>query len=252
MKLTILVSLLAAATQASAGRCANKPPAASPLPPAPTEAPTSSEPAAPKPTSHPPVDNPAGAYAITLAQLNKAVPASAADSYCGGKAGCVSNKVAVDAINKALAAHKITRRSEAVAVLAWMAFESESWMYSKNMFPGNPGQGARPMMMYEFVYQYAKTLFPDKVQDSWKGLVAGTAANNQTMNSVRDMVIADEQYNFGAGFWYLAEHTKGYYNNPSALRDGNEDDFKKFCTEGINTSYTSGRSTVWSTVNAGL
>ncbi|KAJ2770010.1 hypothetical protein IWQ56_002331 [Coemansia nantahalensis] len=251
MKLTILISLLAAAAaQVSAGRCPH-------VNPVPDPAPAPSDTATPAPTggAPPAPGNPDVYYAVTLDQLNKAVPDAAADNYCSlndRPKSCVNNKIAVDAINKAMTKYQIKRRGEAVAVIATMALESGYWQYNMNDTPGRPGQGTRAMLMYNFVYEYAKYLFPDAVKAEWKGLEFGTAENNKTMNDVAAMVIADEPTSFGAGFWYLSKSTTGFYNNDAALRDGNVDDFKGYLVDGIHTTAAEERITIWNKFNEAL
>ncbi|KAJ1783757.1 hypothetical protein LPJ59_006506, partial [Coemansia sp. RSA 2399] len=72
-------------------------------------------------------------YQITLDDLNKAVPDRAGDDSCSAAtyaSECATNSRAVTAINNALTKYKISGRGEAVAVIALMAFESDSWLYN--------------------------------------------------------------------------------------------------------------------------
>ncbi|KAJ1727236.1 hypothetical protein LPJ61_004685 [Coemansia biformis] len=285
MKLTIVLGLLVAVTQVGA-KCNVRPPPVVPssIAPAPTSTdsppnptsvapkptsaapeptsvapePTSAAPELssqpPKPTSAPPTPPAGNYYTIDRLELNKIIPEAAASSYCDGKAAgeCANNAIATDAINKALATYKITRRSEAVAIIALQILESDYWKYNTNQYPGRPGQGTRAMLMYPFVYEYAKSLFPAKVQDSWAKLTPIDDASKTQMNSVRALVIADEATSFGAGFWYLTTKTTGYYNNANALRDGNLDDFKAYCVSAVGAEWSPARSSIWTAVDAAI
>ncbi|KAJ2758611.1 hypothetical protein H4S06_002619 [Coemansia sp. BCRC 34490] len=207
--------------------------------------------AAPTATTTTPPSGAAGAYQITLEQLNKAVPDRAADSSCGSAPypdECVTNSRAVSAINNALTKYGISRRSEAVAVISLMAFESESWLYNKNHYPGNPGQGARNMQMYDYNSEYAKLLYPDKVAQV---LASDLSNSTQQMNDVRDLVLGDND-SFGAGFWYLTVHASKYHNNANALRDGNSADFQDYVVTGVDAGWSDGRMTIWNSVNSAL
>ncbi|KAJ1894646.1 hypothetical protein LPJ81_005120, partial [Coemansia sp. IMI 209127] len=119
--------------------------------------------------------------------------------------------------------YKISGRGEAVAVIALMAFESDSWLYNVNHYPGTPGQGTRNMQKYKFNSKYAKGLHP---ADTTKALGTG-AVTDQVMNNVRALVLNDDD-SFGSGFWYLVNQAPNYYNKANKLRSGNADDFKDY------------------------
>ncbi|KAJ2803145.1 hypothetical protein H4R20_003009 [Coemansia guatemalensis] len=196
------------------------------------------------------------AFKITLDQLDIAVPLGKGEGQCGASdaKGCVLNSKAVDPINKALAKYKITRRSEVVAVLALMAFESGSWKYNINVSKNQPGQGTFAMMQYPNVYAYAKYLYPSKVEDKWATLEADTNEDpdSEQMNKVREMVLNDDD-SFGSGFWFLTNKVEGdYHNNDKKLRDGNPDDFKAYCLDGVQTGWDDTRNTVWEAVNKAI
>ncbi|KAJ1783194.1 hypothetical protein LPJ59_006646, partial [Coemansia sp. RSA 2399] len=171
-------------------------------------------------------------YQITLDDLNKAVPDRAGDDSCSAAtyaSECATNSRAVTAINNALTKYQISGRGEAVAVIALMAFESDSWLYNINHNPGNPGQGTRNMQMYTFNSEYAQLLYPTQVAAATAANASGTASQE---NAVLDLVLDDDD-SFGSGFWYLVNHASGYYNNANKLRDGNSADFQDYITNGV-------------------
>ncbi|KAJ2559515.1 hypothetical protein EV175_000309 [Coemansia sp. RSA 1933] len=176
-------------------------------------------------------------YQITLAALNKAVPARAADTSCSSvtyTSECATNSRAVTAINNALTKYKISGRGEAVAVIALMAYESDSWQYNINHFPGRAGQGTRNMQMYNFNSEYAKLLYPTKAAAA---LASGTSGSDAQENAVRALVL-DDNDSFGSGFWYLVNHASSYYNNANKLRSGNSADFKDYVVTGVGAGWT--------------
>ncbi|KAI8319462.1 hypothetical protein GQ54DRAFT_299317 [Martensiomyces pterosporus] len=186
---------------------------------------------------------------ITLDQLNKALPLRAADNSCTQFVDeCTVNSKAIASINSALAKYGIARRGEAVAVISLMAFESNTWQYNTNHFPGRAGQGTYSMLMYNFVEEYAKDLHPSETS----GVLAKADSNqNSSMNAVRALVLNSDD-SFGSGFWYLANKASAYHNDASKLRDGNADDFKDYIVNGVNASWDDGRQTIWAAVNQAI
>ncbi|KAJ2896899.1 hypothetical protein GGI21_005000, partial [Coemansia aciculifera] len=141
----------------------------------------------------------------------------------------------------------ITKRSEVVAVIALMAFESGSWQYNTNHYPGRPGQGTRAMLMYNFIQPYATALHPTAAAQA----LAGGAATDAVLNNVRALVLNDND-SFGSGFWYLVNHAAAYHNAADKLRDGNFDDFKDYVVNGVGAGWDDGRQTIWEAVNSAI
>ncbi|KAJ2696551.1 hypothetical protein H4218_004535 [Coemansia sp. IMI 209128] len=194
----------------------------------------------PTPVPTPPVK----ALQLTLNQLDAAIPARAASDSCASvstPAECATNAKALVAINKALVKYGITKRSEAVAVIALMAYESGSWQYNTNHFPGRAGQGTRAMLMFNFVESYAKSLHPEEAS---KALAGGIT--DASMNAVRALVLNDDD-SFGAGFWYLVTNAKAYHNGK--LGDGSLDDFMDYVVTGVGASWDNARKIIWQAVN---
>ncbi|ORX71851.1 hypothetical protein DL89DRAFT_291139 [Linderina pennispora] len=177
--------------------------------------------------------------AITIEQLNAAVPGRASATSCrNATSECATNSQALEAINHALLKYRISRRSEVVAVLALEAFESASWLYNINHFPdpGRPGQGTRSMLMYNFIEEYAKYLYADKAH----ALLESSGSS--------PLVLGDDD-SFGSGFWFLAHEASSYYNNPDKLRDGQWQDFKDYIVNGVGASWDDARNVTWNAVN---
>ncbi|KAI8319463.1 hypothetical protein GQ54DRAFT_299318 [Martensiomyces pterosporus] len=216
-----------------------------------TTAPAQSSPATSAYATSPatPTSPPSSAHKVTLDQLNKALPLRAADNSCTQFLDeCVTNSKAVVAINNAIAKYGITRRGEAVAVISLIAFESGTWQYNTNHFPGRPGQGTRNMMMYNFIEEYAKLLHPTEAAAAG---AKGSSDSDATKNAVRALVLNDDD-SFGSGFWYLVNKASAYHNGASKLRDGNADDFKDYITTGVGADWDEARLTVWNAVNSAL
>ncbi|KAJ2874162.1 hypothetical protein H4R27_006520, partial [Coemansia aciculifera] len=171
---------------------------------------------------------------VLLPDLNKAFPAGASKTYCdkGGEGApvseCATNRDAVIGIDAGIKAYKVTRRGEVVASIAWMLFESGGWKYNINHTPGTIGQGTRCMMMWEFISEYAQSLFPEE----YKKLMGASAAKPETATdavktSVIKLVLTNNT-SFSAAFWFLVNKASTYHNNNAKLRDGNLEDFKEY------------------------
>ncbi|KAJ2144779.1 hypothetical protein IW142_002949 [Coemansia sp. RSA 564] len=194
-----------------------------------------------------PTTTPSGVYQITASQLDAAVPAGKGSGKCtaDNSDGCANNEQALVALNNAAQKYGVTERGEVVAMIALMAFESGSWQYNVNEFPGRAGQGTKAMFMYPFIYKYAKALYPDKVQDAWE-----SATDDLTMNNVRAMVLGDDD-SFGSAFWYLTTQAPEYHNT-GKLKDGDLASFKEYCTSAVGAGWDDDRQKGWEAVNSAL
>ncbi|KAJ2450969.1 hypothetical protein EV183_003929 [Coemansia sp. RSA 2336] len=209
--------------------------------PSPTYA-TSSEPQSPEPQP----SSGTSVYQLSEAKLDAAVPKAGGQGLCetADDTSCANNKRALVALNNAAKTYGITDRNEMVAIVSLMAFESESWKYNTNVYPGRAGQGTKAMLMYNFIYEYAKELYPDKVQDAW-----ASTDSSSTMNQVRELVLNDND-SFGSGFWYLVKKAPSYHNTQKL--DGSLDSFKQYCETAVGASWDDSRGQLWETVNKAL
>ncbi|KAJ2016579.1 hypothetical protein GGI03_005153 [Coemansia sp. RSA 2337] len=183
--------------------------------------------------------------AITLDQLNKAIPVRASDSSCSSVSTpdeCAPNSRAVKAINAAISKYGVTQRGEIVALISLMAYESANWQYNVNHFPGRPGQGTRAMLMYNFIEQYAQALYPSEA-------TLAVGSSTEALNNVRALVLNDND-SFGSAFWYLVNKASGYHAKADKLRSGNADDFKDYIVNGVGAGWDDTRHTIWETVNS--
>ncbi|KAJ1852605.1 hypothetical protein GGH12_002999 [Coemansia sp. RSA 1822] len=186
---------------------------------------------------------------VTTAQLDRAIPTRAGSNGCASVADqseCAINDNAAKAITNAMAKYNVKQRGEVVALISLMAYESASWEYNTNHFPGRPGQGTRAMLMYNFIHTYAQALYPDKV--------AASSANSEStnvLNGVRALVLNNND-SFGAAFWYLTTVAKEYHGNTNKLRSGNIDDFKAYIEGGVHTTWDDQRAQIWKSVDAAL
>ncbi|KAJ1721053.1 hypothetical protein LPJ53_004383 [Coemansia erecta] len=198
-----------------------------------------------------PTEAPSTGYQLTLDELNAAIPARAASDSCASVSfpdECATNDQALPAINAALSTYGITKRSEAVAVIALMAFESDSWQYNINHYPGRAGQGTKAMLMSNFVTEYAEQLHAADAQSVTSQ--AADPSSDDTVNALRALVLNDND-SFGSGFWYLVNKAAAYHNSDK-LQDGDLASFQDYVVNGVGASWDDSRGTIWSTVNSAI
>ncbi|KAJ2078951.1 hypothetical protein H4R24_004122 [Coemansia sp. RSA 988] len=190
-----------------------------------------------------------GISEITTEQLNKAIPERAASDSCAkttAPSECVTNEKAATAISNAIKKYDVTQRGEIIALISLMAYESAKWEYNINHYPGRPGQGTRAMLMYNYVQEYASSLFPGHITTD----IANTSSD-KIKNTVRQLVL-DDNNSFGSAFWYLTSVKPEFHNKSDKLRDGNMDDFKDYIENGVQTTWDDGRQSIWESVNAAI
>ncbi|KAJ1805120.1 hypothetical protein LPJ56_005448 [Coemansia sp. RSA 2599] len=198
-----------------------------------------------------PTSAPSYAYQLTLEQLNAAIPDRAGADSCGSASfpeECATNERALPAINAALQRYGVTKRGEVVAVVSLMAYESASWLYNINHWPGRAGQGTRNMQMANFNQEYASFLYPEQAAEILAS--AADPASDETANALRELVLNDND-SFGSGFWYLANKAKEYHDTGKIAEDSAEA-FKDYVVNGVGAGWDDARQTIWETVNSGI
>ena len=111
---------------------------------------------------------------------------------------------------------EINQRDAISAVIALTAFESDSYKYKRNMYPGRPGQGTSNMQMIKYNVKYAME-FPE-LHEKIKAIEItpenADAVTPEQQNELLDLVTPDD-YNFGSGPWFLRTQC------PSSIEDFN-------------------------------
>ena len=103
-------------------------------------------------------------FKITPEQLKSIDVNTTSCSGAPFPAECADADRAAPAISTSFEKYQIKSRGAQAAMIAIMVFESGSFKYNKNHFPGRPGQGTRNMQMPDFNREYAiQTLGAEKV-----------------------------------------------------------------------------------------
>src|SRR5207244_4434286 len=95
--------------------------------------------------------------ALTAEMLTAIAPKTASCDGAEFADECADASRAATAINTSFETYGITSKGEQAALVAYMLFEYGDFKYSKNHFPGRPGQGTRMMAMPPFILEYATT-----------------------------------------------------------------------------------------------
>ncbi|RHZ51867.1 uncharacterized protein CDV56_100690 [Aspergillus thermomutatus] len=196
---------------------------------------------------------------ITAAQIETIAPKSTSCANPPAPGECATSEQAAANIAKSFETYKVTSAAEQAAVVGLMAFESLDFEYNRNHFPGVPGQGsmfciyvlrgqvlwrmradrvgiriARNMQSPAFNAKYAASLpaLADKLKD-----VSGDPAG------VLDLLLANEEYDFGSGAWFLA--TQCSQDVRSELQSGSEAGWQKYISSCVGTDANEERKAYW-------
>ncbi|KAF1999519.1 hypothetical protein P154DRAFT_407506, partial [Amniculicola lignicola CBS 123094] len=129
---------------------------------------------------------------LTAEMLVKIAPTTASCYSAPFPDECHTADQAVAPLTASFQKYSLTTPGEQAAVIALMLFESTSFQYNKNHYPGIPGQGTKNMQSPAFNQKYAEFLYPDQVQVA---AVQGPAAVLDLVSGVEDT--------FGSAAWFL-------------------------------------------------
>lgn len=115
-----------------------------------------------------------------------------------------------------------------------MAFESDSFKYSVNYVSGKPGQGTRNMQSASFNIFYAQSI---------PALSSSLSAVADSLNGIRDLLTANDIYDFGSAAWFLT--TQCDEVTREALRSGGLVGWRNYVSNCIVTLPTIDRQGYW-------
>jgi hypothetical protein len=158
---------------------------------------------------------------------------------------CANATQAAIALNKAFETYQITASGEQAAIVAYELFESGSFKYKVNHFPGRAGQGTRMMAMPEIVKKYATAIAgPVAVAQ------AETAGGNASLNAVLALANDNDEKSFGSAAWFLS--TQCSADVRAGLVSETEDGWHDFLTACVGTELDTSRDTLWVAATANI
>jgi hypothetical protein len=183
--------------------------------------------------------------ALTAATLITIAPQSESCAGADFPDECADAQQAAAALNKAFATYKITSKGEQAAIVAYELFESGNFKFSKNHYPGRPGQGTRMMAMPTYVEKYATSVAgADAVQK------AKAAGGDAGLEAVLALVNSDDEKSFGSAAWFVS--TECSDDVRAGLAAATEDGWVKFLTECVQTTATPDRNPAWTAAVANI
>lgn len=190
-------------------------------------------------TYTPPVsDNKAITGSVTADQLIQIAPDTASCSGAPFPEECADATAAAAALNKSFDTYGIKTAGEKAALIAYTLFESGNYKYSKNHFPGRPGQGTRMMAMPPFIAKYATA-----VAGADAVATANAAGGDAGLNAVLALVNSDDEKSFGSAAWFYS--TQCTEDVKAGVAAESVDGWHNFLTACVGTTLDETRDTPW-------
>lgn len=182
---------------------------------------------------------------ITAEQLIQIGPASASCTGADFPEECADATTAAAAFNKSFDKYGITTAGEKAALVAYVAFESVNYRYSRNHSPGRPGQGTRMMAMPNYVAEYATA-----VAGADAVMTASAAGGDAGLDAVLALANSDDEKSFGSAAWFYS--TKCTADVKAGVAAETVDGWHNFLTACIGTGLDEARDTPWVAAKAAI
>ncbi|KAF2844299.1 hypothetical protein T440DRAFT_27402 [Plenodomus tracheiphilus IPT5] len=151
---------------------------------------------------------------------------------------CADATRSARAINTAFETYGISSLGERAGLVAYMLFESDNFKYSRNHFPGRPGQGTRMMGMPPVVKLYAESVAgADAVAE------AEAAGGDAGLDAVLRLANCNDEKSFGMAAWFFS--TQCTPSVRAGLATGEMDGWHDFLTACVGTTLAAERDTFW-------
>lgn len=176
--------------------------------------------------------------ALSAKNLIAIAPATASCAGADFPEECADASQAAVAINKSFKTYGIKSTGEQAALVAYMLFESGDFKYSKNHFPGRPGQGTRMMAMPPFVKLYATSAVGAEAVAA-----AEAPGGDAALNAVLALVNSDDEKSFGSAAWFLSSQCTPEVR--AGLAAETVDGWHNFLTACVGTTAAPERDNSW-------
>ncbi|KAJ4344173.1 hypothetical protein N0V95_006288 [Ascochyta clinopodiicola] len=183
-------------------------------------------------------NNKATAGSVTAAQLTQIAPETASCSGAPFPEECADAATAATALNKSFDTYGIKTAGEKAALIAYTLFESGNYKYSKNHFPGRPGQGTRMMAMPPFISKYATA-----VAGADAVATANAAGGDAGAIAVLALVNSDDEKSFGSAAWFYS--TQCSADVKAGVAAETVEGWHNFLTACVGTTLDETRDTPW-------
>ena len=178
---------------------------------------------------------------LTIADITAIAPESATCTGAPYPAECATASDATPWINLAFHTFSIHAFGTQAALLSLMLYESGSFRYNINHYPGVPGQGTRNMQSSAFNLKYAQWL---AVNMTYSGISLQQVAEADKEGSVQVLaLVKGERWSFASAAWFLATQCNEEISRGLAALT--EEGWDTYLTDCVGTTVTDDRTAIW-------
>ncbi|KAG9594275.1 hypothetical protein KCU77_g5754, partial [Aureobasidium melanogenum] len=178
---------------------------------------------------------------LTSADITAIAPSSASCTGAPYPAECATADDAASWINMAFHSFGIHAFGTQAALLSLMLYESGSFKYNINHYPGVPGQGTRNMQSPAFNLKYAQWLAANTT-DSGVSMQQVQKAKEEGPVQVLALVNGD-RWSFASAAWFLV--TQCDEEILQGLATSTKEGWEAYLTVCVGTTLTDDRSAIW-------
>lgn len=183
---------------------------------------------------------------LTTTDITAIAPESATCTGAPYPAECATATDAAPWINLAFRVFGIHAFGTQAALLSLMLYETGSFKYKINHYPGVPGQGTRNMQSPTFNLKYAQWLAAN-MTDS--GISSQQVAEAATEGPVQVLALVNgERWGFASAAWFLATQCDEEVNQ--GLATLTEEGWNTYLTDCVGTTVTDDRTAIWKRASA--
>jgi hypothetical protein len=184
---------------------------------------------------------PCNMASLTSADVIAIAPESASCTGASYPAECATATDASPWISLAFRSFGVHSFGTQAALLSLVLYESGSFKYNINHFPGMPGQGTRNMQSPAFNLRYALWLAAN-MTDSGISLQQVDEAEKE--GSVQVLALVNNQrWSFASAAWFLA--TQCNEEIGQGLATSTEEGWETYLTHCVGTTVTDDRTAIW-------
>jgi hypothetical protein len=178
---------------------------------------------------------------LTSADIITIAPQSATCTEAPYSAECATAAEASPWINLAFHTFGIHAFGTQAALLSLMLYESGSFKYSINHYPGVPGQGTRNMQSPTFNLKYAQWLAEN--MPGW-GISSQQVDEAEKEGPVQVLALVNgDRWSFASAAWFLA--TQCTEDISQGLAASTEEGWNLYVTDCVGTTVTDDRTAIW-------
>lgn len=178
---------------------------------------------------------------LTTSDITTIAPGSANCIGAPYPAECATASDAAPWINLAFHVFGIHAFGTQAALLSLMLYESGSFKYNINHYPGVPGQGTRNMQSPAFNLKYARWLAANLTNS---GILPQQVDEADKEGPVQVLALVNgERWSFASAAWFLA--TQCNEEISQGLATLTEEGWNTYLTDCVGTTVTEDRTAIW-------